>query len=125
VTWTRLWDSGLVSTTANLWQQYSTGLTLAPGTLYLFAFTVAATGTTAPFRSPHAPLGTSQFGTFGGAVGESEITSGVPGIGFARYAQFAVTSGALPATVAQNSIAAAAYANGTTGSVPFAWVSAG
>jgi hypothetical protein len=45
---------------------------------------------------------------------------GRAGLGIPTYAQVAVVTGAWPATLP--TLAAAAYAGGTTGSVPFAWL---
>lgn len=119
----RVFDSGTVTTVADSILSVSmTGVTLSKDTDYWFCMGVGAAGTiTAAFRSPAAPLSQVQYGS----DASPSFLSG-KGIGIPEVAQFAVTSGALatagagwPATLP--AIAAAAYANGTTGSVPIAF----
>jgi hypothetical protein len=109
----KLWDSGTVTTTANTWLNMSAGLpiTVTADTQYWFCVTAVTTGTTAGFRSPAAPTGTAFWGADAAPLGTR-------GLGLPVLAQFAVNTGVFPATLPV--IAAAAYAGGTTGSVPFA-----
>ena len=109
----KLWDSGTVTTTANAWLNLTSGLpiTLTAGTKYWWCVTVVSTGTTAGFRSEAAPLGTNYWG-------DNVAPLGGTSLGLPVYAQFAVSTGVFPSTLP--TIAAAAYAGGTTGSVPFA-----
>jgi hypothetical protein len=111
----KLWDSGTVTTAANTWLNLSAGLpiTLTAGVRYWFCVTVVNTGTTAGFRSPASPLGTVYWAADAVPLGSRSLNLPV-------YAQFTVASGVFPSTLP--AIAAAAYAAGTTGSVPFAWL---
>jgi len=108
----RLWESGLVSTTANTWLNISAVVTLAANTEYWWCVTTTSTGTTAAFRTPAAPLHSAFFGA-------SVAPLGARNLGLPEYAQFAVTAGAFPATLP--SIVAAAYGAGSTGTVPIAF----
>jgi hypothetical protein len=112
----RLWDSGNVTSAANAWLSITTGLPLilTGGSNYWFAVTTPSTGTVAAFRSPHAPVGTAFWGG-------PTTPLGTTSVGFPVFAQFAVTAGAFPVTMP--ALAAAAYAGGTTGTVPFAILS--
>ena len=114
----KLWDSGTVTTVANTWLNLTTGLpiTLTAGTKYWWCVTVVSTGTTAGFRSEAAPLGTNYYGANAAPLGGTSL-------GLSVYAQFAVSTGVFPETLP--SIAAAAYAGGTTGSVPFGYLDYG
>jgi hypothetical protein len=108
-----LWSAS-VSPAANVWSSAAiTGLTLNANTDYWFCIATAGAGVTAGFRSPAPPVHSAQFGADAAPLGGRLI--GIP-----VYAQFAVTGGALPANLPV--LAAAAYAGGTTGSVPFAWL---
>jgi hypothetical protein len=107
----KLWDSGLVSTAANVWNGMATSTAITAGTQYWFCVTVVNTGTTAGFRSMPAPLGTAFWGANAAPVGNRALSIPV-------FAQFAVSSGVFPATLP--TIASAAYSGSTTGSVPFA-----
>jgi len=109
----KVWDSGTVTSAVNTWLNISAGLpiTLTGGVKYWFCVTVVSTGTTAGFNSLGAPLGT----TFWGA---DVAPLGARNLGLLVRAQFAVSTGVFPATLP--AVAAAAYAAGTTGSVPFA-----
>lgn len=109
----KLWESGTASSAINTWLNISASLpiTVNANTQYWFCVTVAGTGTTAGFRSMPAPLGTNFWGANNTPLGNRNLSLHV-------YTQFAVASGAFPATLP--SIVAAAYANGTTGSVPLA-----
>lgn len=110
----RLWESGTVTSAANTWLSISANMpfTVAANTDYWFCVTVANTGTTAGFRSPPAPINTTQYNADNSPLGARAM-------GLPVYVQFAVTAGAFPATLP--AVAAAAYAGGTTGSVPFAF----
>jgi hypothetical protein len=112
----RIWESGPVSTAANTWLgiTFNFPVTLAADTDYWFAVAVAGTGTVAGFRSSAAPLGTNFWGAASAPFGNVSHA-------FPVFAQFAVTGGAFPATMPVP--VAAAYAGGTTGSVPFAILS--
>jgi hypothetical protein len=109
----KLWESGTVTTAANIWLAISAGLpiTLTAGTRYWFCVTAASTGTTAGFRSLAAPLGTTFWGADAAPLGDRAL-------GLPVFAQFTVVGGAFPAALP--ALAAAAFAGGTTGSVPFA-----
>lgn len=116
---TKVWDSGTITTVANTWNNITAGLpvTLTAGTKYWWCVTVVATGTTAGFRSEAAPLGTNYWGANVAPLGGTSL-------GLPVYAQFTVTSpGVFPTTLP--AIAAAAYAGGTTGSVPFGYLDYG
>lgn len=111
---TRVWESGVVSSPANAWQTITlASLVLLANTDYWFCVTAAAVGTTAGYRSPSAPFAPALFGA--GAAPLGNTSYGIP-----AYAQFAVTGGVFPATLP--ALAAAVYAGGATGSVPFAFV---
>ena len=113
----KTWDSGTITTVANAWNNIAASFTLTAGTKYWWCVTTVATGTTAGFRSDAAPLGTNYWGAAAVPIGNS--SQGLP-----VYAQFTVTSpGVFPATLP--AVAAAAYAAGTTGSVPFGWLDYG
>ena len=114
----KLWDSGTVTSVSNAWLNITTGLpiTLTAGTKYWWCVTTVSTGTVSGFRSEAAPLGTNFYGADAAPFGGSSL-------GFPVYAQFAVSSGVFPANLP--TIAAAAYAGGTTGSVPFGWLDFG
>jgi hypothetical protein len=109
---TKIWDSGTVTTATNTWLNLTTGLpiTLTAGTKYWWCVTAVSTGTTAGFRSEAAPLGTNYWGASAAPIGNSSL-------GLPVYAQFAVSTGVFPTTLP--TIASAAYAGGTTGTVPF------
>ncbi len=107
----KLWDSGTVTTAANTWLNTVTNFALTAGTQYWFCVTAVATGTVAGFRSGPAPLGTTFWGANAAPIGNRVLSIPV-------FAQFAVSTGVFPATLPV--VAAAAYSNGTTGSVPFA-----
>ncbi len=107
----KLWDSGTVTTAANTWLNVVTNFALVAGTKYWFCVTAVATGTTAGFRSMPAPLGTTFWGANVAPIGNRNLSIPV-------FVQFAVSTGVFPATLP--AIAAAAYSNGTTGTVPFA-----
>lgn len=108
---TKLWDSGTVTTAANTWLNIVTNFNLTAGTQYWFCVTAVTTGTTAGFRSMPAPLGTNFWGANVAPVGARALSISV-------YVQFVVASGVFPGTLP--AVAAAAYAAGTTGTVPFA-----
>ncbi len=107
----KLWDSGTVTTAANTWLNIVTNFAITAATKYWFCVTAVSTGTVAGFRSGPASLGTTFWGADASPIGNRALSIPV-------CAQFAVSSGVFPATLP--AIAAAAYANGTTGSVPFA-----
>lgn len=109
----RLWESGTVTSAANTWLNITVAFSVTGGTEYWFCVTAATTGTTAGFRSMPAPLASNFWGADAAPLGGR-------GLSLPVFAQFAVTSGAFPATLP--AVAAAAYAAGTTGSVPFAWL---
>jgi hypothetical protein len=111
----RLWESGTVTSAANTWNAITCSFSLAANTNYWWCVTVTTTGTTAGFRSPAAPTGTNMWGANAAPLGNRSM-------GLPTCAQFAVTSGAFPATLP--SVAAAAYAGGTTGTVPFGYLDA-
>jgi len=108
----KIWEA-TVNSAANTWMVYagSGPFSLVAETKYWFCVTVTATGTTAGFRSLAAPLGTAFWSADNSVIGGRSFSLPV-------FAQFAVTGGAFPATLP--AIVAAAYAAGTTGSVPFA-----
>lgn len=111
----RVWESGTVTSAVNTWLSLVTNFSLMADTNYWFCVTAAATGTVAGFRSPPAPLGTAFWGAPAAPIGNLSHPLSV-------FAQFAVTAGTFPTVMP--ALVAAAYAGGTTGSVPFALISA-
>lgn len=105
-----LWSLS-INAQLNTWMSNSCSFNLVAGTKYWFCITTSGTGTTAGFRSLAAPLNAAFWGADVAPLGARNLS-------FPVFAQFAVTAGAFPATLP--AIAAAAYAGGTTGSVPFA-----
>ncbi|MBI5793571.1 hypothetical protein HZA87_00580 [Candidatus Uhrbacteria bacterium] len=110
----RLWESGTVTSAANTWLSISaaTPFSLSANTDYWFCVSAVTTGTTAGFRSMPAPINTIQYNADNSPLGNRSL-------GLPVFVQFAVTAGAFPATLP--AVVAAAYAGGSTGSVPFAF----
>lgn len=112
----RTWTSGNVpSCTANTWQKITASLPLSLGTGdFWWCQSVNTTGTTAAYRTLTAPIHSGVFGADVAPLGART------GLRIPSYMQFAVTAGALPTTLP--TVAAAAFAGGTTGTLATAFL---
>ena len=112
-----LWDSGgPFGLTAGTWLSLAgtTGVALNANTDYWFCFLANSDSTTAFFRTPHAPLFSTQFGAGAPPLGGRSL-------GIAEFAQIPLTTaGVFPATLP--TIAAAGYGGTDYGTLPVAFL---
>ena len=122
----KLWEVSSINSAVNTWMIYQgtpSPIILVGGTKYWFCIRALGTGTTAGFKSMHAPLGTNFWGADKFCYPSFWDPATKP-LSVPVFCQFTTSAGGPPTLFPDllPVVAAAAYAGGATGSVPFAFL---